>query len=256
MLTLDSPVCRRLLTISFLASFVIVALQAVFTNSQAEAVSFDDGVQAGAQIVANNAYQADKIPNGFYEGISAGFFFNEDTNEKPGLISDNVRLIRETAELLSYDVLKALNERGDRAAELDLYIEQLTTQATKITKIRAANKTISDDYRANIRTLNDNLSAAKKAYSAALKSQAPDAAQLAFDQVQQLQSQIVPFEETRSAYSRFDSQYSQALSTMQKRYTFLTANREAILKGVTVVNVSDTQIKLIFSRSEWEKLAK
>lgn len=255
MLTPDSPIYRRLLAVSFLLSFVIVTLQALFANPQAQAVSYDDGVKTSVGIVASNSYKADKIPNGFHEGVSAGFFFNEDTNEKPGLISDNIRRVRATGELLAFDVLKALNESSDRAAALDLYVEQLQTEATLITRIRAENKALTEDYRANLRTLNDDLKLAKRAYNDALKNQVPDAAQLAFDRMQQLQAQIEPFDETRRAISRFDGQYSQALSTMQKRYTFLTANREAILKGVRVVNVSDTQIKLIFSRSEWERLA-
>lgn len=256
MLPSDSPIYRRLLGISFFLSFVIVTLQALFANPAAQAVSYDEGLGAAAGIVASNTYQADKIPNGFHEGVSAGFFFNEDTNEKPGLISDNIRRVRATGELLSFDVLKALNESSDRAAALDLYVEQLQAEAILITRIRAENKALTDDYRANIRTLNDDLKTAKKAYNEALRNQVPDAAQLAFDRVQQIQAQIEPFEETRRAISRFDGQYSRALDTMQKRYIFLTANREALLKGVRVVNVSDTQIKLIFSRSEWEKLAK
>lgn len=255
MLPLQSPVAKRLLAISFLLSFVVVTLQVVFTDAQVSAVSYDEGVAAAVGVVDRNTYQADKIPNGFYEGISAGFFFNEETNEKPGLISDNIRRVRATGELLAFDVLKALNDSSDRAAALYLYVEQLQTEATLITRIRAENKALTEDYRANIRTLNNDLKVAKKAYSEALKNQVPDAAQLAFDRMQQIQAQIEPFEETRRAISRFDGQYSQALSTMQKRYTFLTANRDAVLKGVRVVNVSDTQIKLIFSRSEWERLA-
>lgn len=252
---LESAVCRRLLAVSFLLSFIIVASQAFFANPQAQAVSYDEGLGAAVGVVAANTYQADKIPNGFHEGVSAGFFFTEDTNEKPGLISDNIRRVRATGDLLAFDVLRSLNESSDRAAALDLYVEQLRTEATLIDRIREQNKALTDDYRANIRTLNDNLKTAKKAYAEALKNQVPDAAQLAFDRMQQIQAQIEPFEETRRAISRFDGQYSRALDTMQKRYIFLTANREAILKGVRVVNVSDTQIKLIFSRSEWEKLA-
>ncbi len=255
MVTPGSPIYRRLLGFSFLLSFIIVTLQALSTNPTAQAVSYDEGLAAAAGVVEQNAYQADKIPNGFHEGVSAGFFFNEDTNEKPGLISDNIRRVRATGELLAFDVLKALNDSSDRAAALDLYVEQLQTEATLITRIRAENKALTEDYRANIRTLNNDLKVAKKAYSEALKNQVPDAAQLAFDRMQQIQAQIEPFEETRRAISRFDGQYSQALSTMQKRYTFLTANRDAILKGVRVINVSDTQIKLIFSRGEWERLA-
>jgi hypothetical protein len=47
--------------------------------------------------------------------------------------------------------------------------------------------------------------------------------------------------------------YALAQQLLTNKILFLTANRNALIKGVQVVDIADPNVKLILSEAEWEK---
>jgi len=243
------------MAVSFLLSFCVVSVQYFFEKDTAAAQQGGQvGVVVGQQIVAKDEVKGNSVPNGFLGGVSGSYFVNEEVQKSFGNIQEQIRTIRETADLLAVDVMKNLNASSRRADELDLYVNALQEQGEKITAERAKNKELIAGYKGAAQAAKNEANRLKKLVNQGITDQNPDLAQQAYDAQPKYDALYAEYIEAARVRSVFDGKYAKALSIISQRIKFFTANRVAVIQGTYVVNVKDTQVKLIFSESEWRKI--
>ncbi len=191
---------------------------------------------------------------GFYRGISAGFLTGEEVNvATTRFLFDDVERISQMASLLELNVPDVLNSSASRADTLTVYQEELVHQQTTA-------RDRGDILEKQIASLSSVLDQAQTRQNeletrvfTTIDQKKPLDAEEAFNrfltakqQTGELSSQVRVLETLRAKYT-----LAQQLFT--SRLDFVRANREALIKGVQVVDLPDPQIKLILSRQEYEQ---
>jgi hypothetical protein len=202
---------------------------------------------------------SDKTPDslqqvtGFYDGIGIGFLLGEEGNIAPTLIFNDIQKISEISSLLNVNVLAFLNHSTQRADALNVLLQELLHQKDLATKRRdvlnrqhtALMSAYTSSKQKQDKLQNDVFSAIDNKYP--------------FEAEDNLKKFIAVKRTTGELFTKLkimeilQEKYALAEQLLNNKIIFLTANRNALIKGVQVVDIPDPNIKLIRSKTEWEK---
>ena len=233
-------------------------LTTVFSFSRTSAQNIT-GYKEGMTATSNLGNGGDKTPDGlrnasgFYDGVGTGFLMGEEGQMAPTLIFDDVQKISEISSLLNVDVIAFLNHGTQRADALNVLLQEflnqkdfviqrqdvLDKQHTALMSAYTASQQKQDDLQNNVFSAIDN--------------------KYPFEAEDNLKKFMVIKSTTGELFTKvkifevLQEKYALAQQLLTNKILFLTANRNALIKGVQVVDIADPNVKLILSEAEWEK---
>lgn len=209
---------------------------------------YKNGLQASSQIGAG----ADKLGNnlqgtqGFYNGLSAGFMVGEEGNlTGTNLIFDDVENISEISSLLQLDLLQLLNQSNERSDTLRSYRDELSQQLSRVQER-------GDVLDKQINSLNDVLNTTQQRQDQLqndvfnnIDAKRPLESEQSLNDFLTLKSKTGELSTKARILQRIRTKYQLAQTLLTNKIRFVTANQEALVKGVRVVDIKDPQIQLI-----------
>jgi hypothetical protein len=233
-------------------------LTTVFGFSRTSAQNIT-GYKEGITSTTNLGKGSDKTPDGlkntsgFYDGIGTGFLMGEEDKMSPTLIFNDVQKIAEISSLLNVDVIAFLNHGTQRADALNVLLQELLNQKDFVTQRQDV--------------LNQQHTALMSAYTSSQQKQ-DDLQNTVFSAIDnkypfEAEDNLKKFMAVKSTtgelftkvkiFEVLQEKYALAQQLLTNKILFLTANRNALIKGVQVVDIADPNVKLILSEAEWEK---
>ncbi len=247
----------RKLSLGLLTVFLVYGIGLVAWNVLVQAKTIS-GYKQGMDISSQIGQGGDLLPGklqktvGYFSGMSVAYLVGEEGNVDPSLIFDDVQRIGHMAAILEHDLPGFLNESTNRSDGLDVFLEELVTQRN----IAIARQDIVSS---QIVVLN-NAHTAIQDQGAVLKTQMLNSIdqKLSFASEDSLQKLLLLKNKEGelltkiTALQRISDRYKLALGLLTNKIEFVSANRDALIKGVKVVDIKDPQVKLIYTREEWQ----
>lgn len=247
----------------YLISFIIVLLAVAIFQVSGLVYSQSDlditGYKEGIHTAINLGEGRDKTPDGlisaqgFFKGVSTGFLIGEEGNIEPLFIYHDVEIISEVSSLLSFHLKEFMEQSTQRSDALDAYAnELLVQQQVVVNRIDILGRQIESYQNAYTASQQEQDTVQTNVF-AAIDNKYPLEAEENLKKYLVLKNRTGELATRQNVLQVLLDKYSIARELLNDKIEFIRANREALLKGVTVVDIPDPEIQLIIPRAEWER---
>lgn len=189
--------------------------------------------------------------NGFYAGVSLGYLMGEEGNLDTDFVFSDVQKISEISSLLEFNLLNFLNQSAGRSDALDIYLAELRNQQTAVRDRLDILPLQIRTLEASRTTLAAQETTFRNELNNAIEQKFPFEAEDTWRRLAAVRGRMGENTTQLNVLQRINEKYTLAATLLQNKVEFVTANRDALIKGVRVINIPDPQIRLILTREEW-----